>query len=343
MSIQEQLDKVKFDDIIDILRYENDVEQYPFLNPNGRYEVSDIVISSSMYVRNGGFVRKKENSIFGRKRLTNYSFIVDTIGYNMRDTVTNEYKMVSKEEAAVLAVTGGLTNGYMRIRKNKRSDDTIRIDPYKEKIKGFTTENRIICGFKLDENKKLVFGDDGRVVINVSEKDCTRDLWEQLQTMRISKRKKCSKKLGFRKDGRYKVLGAVTDSYVVYSGVGATKAKVIGYKVVDVNLQQVSYITQDELIERAKNYGLCNAYVIERTIRGKTQYLIQPNDTKITSFKDKNRLVTAFETDDDGQIQGLKSGNLKLSIKEDCCSKDLWSIIQNQKDNYLKKRKYRVQ
>lgn len=138
--------------------------------------------------------------------------------------------------------------------------------------------------------------------------------------------------------GLYRVDGGlVIDKVQSRSGTGTNIVKTVGLKVtkiehIDGGYRELEslYVTKEEALDLAIEYGAINAYVkttYSKAKRGKQAertHHLQPYPSRAESFTSDESLVFVYEVD----ATGSKVRPVNLLIKEDDCSSMMWDFIR---------------
>lgn len=152
------------------------------------------------------------------------------------------------------------------------------------------------------------------------------------------------------KNGKYRILGAITHSRVFRrKDAGTNIAPAIGYKVVEEETGREILVTKQQAVFLCAKYGMKNAYIAQRVSKEtsktgevlqelRTTYLM-PYPTRKEAFTQDDRLVTAFKLDSDC----IPIKPLEIALNEEECTPELWRIIlQEQKKGNKGKKKDRI-
>lgn len=146
-------------------------------------------------------------------------------------------------------------------------------------------------------------------------------------------------------NGKYKILGAVTDKNIYKrpkktdKPIETTKVKgnivpSIGYKVLEVATGKTKLITKKQGIELCRLYGMTNAYITCKNFEKKDEngqviksnplVYLQPYPAQTEAFTQDNRIVSIFELDANCKYVVP----IKLQVTEEEATPEMWEIIQ---------------
>lgn len=165
-------------------------------------------------------------------------------------------------------------------------------------------------------------------------------LFNTQETGEVSIREKLAGKPGLDEEqGQYRIDGGLIIDKIQYrGGNGSNLVKTVGLQVTKIERTEdgikeldTLYVTKEEAIDLALEFGAINAYV-KTTIRkakkrgeqAQRTHHLQPYPTRTESFTTDDKLVFVYEVD----TTGTKVRPHNLLIEEEKCSRMMWTFLQ---------------